>query len=140
MYSIVNSHKDYINVHSIINEETKFTIYLPCCIETAKRKRKKEPAKTTISKGRIYLIDDEEMNGDVGKKILLRWRHEVTLFNNFEADLLALTHCIDEVNIVITDETIPVMTRLTASRTCNRTRQKNANYHCQWQSVDPRLN
>jgi PleD family two-component response regulator len=116
VYSIVNSHKGYVAVHSTIDEGTKFTIYLPCCTEKAQRQVKDEPVETSHSKQRIYLIDDEDMVGDVGRKILLRLGHEVTLFNDAEAALLALTHRIDHVEIVITDD------RLTTGRSYTRIR------------------
>jgi PAS domain S-box-containing protein len=110
VYSIVSSHNGYVNVTSKKNEGSEFTIYLPCCEEEAERQLEDIATESETTNARIYLVDDEELVGDVGKQILTSLGYEVTLFDDPISALSALTRNIDDIDLVITDETMPVMT------------------------------
>jgi len=75
-YSIIKSHDGYMNVESKLGEGTRFDIYLPA---SEKKIVKKEVVEEILSagKGRILLMDDEEIVVDVARKMLESLGYEV---------------------------------------------------------------
>jgi PAS domain S-box-containing protein len=75
-YSIIKKHDGIIDVFSKLNEGTTFSIYLPACGECLPENAfaKKE---TFVGKGRILIMDDEELIRNVVKELLGRLGYEV---------------------------------------------------------------
>jgi CheY-like chemotaxis protein len=82
-YSIVKKHNGHIDVESIPNKGTTFRIYLPAC--------KKEVMDARIEgrvirhgKGRVLIMDDEEMILSIAKELLQHLGYEVVAAQNGE--------------------------------------------------------
>jgi len=75
-YSIIKSHDGYMNVESKLGEGTRFDIYLPA---SEKKIVKKEVVEEMLpaGKGKILLMDDEEIVVDVARKMLESLGYEV---------------------------------------------------------------
>jgi two-component system, cell cycle sensor histidine kinase and response regulator CckA len=82
-YSIVRKHSGYINVESSPEKGTTFQIYLPAHKTEAADLRVKEPA-AGYGKGRVLLMDDEEMILKVSQELLQHMGYEVTAARNGE--------------------------------------------------------
>ena len=82
-YSIVKKHNGYINVESSPEKGTTFQIYLPAHRTEAADFRVKEH-QAHYGKGRILLMDDEEMILKVSQELLQHMGYEVTAARNGE--------------------------------------------------------
>ncbi len=121
VYSIVASHNGHLTVDSTPDVGSTFTIYLPCSEKLADEQAEKEKTETS-SPARIIFVDDEEQVGDVGSRILKKLGYDVTLFLDPVAALESIRVHLDEVDLVITDETMPHMT---GSRLATEVRKLN---------------
>ena len=81
-YSIIKKHGGYINVKSVHGEGTEFYFYLPA-VSGKKEKADKLPAgknSTLISgKGRVLVVDDDDMIREVAAKMLVELGYQVDL-------------------------------------------------------------
>lgn len=82
-YSIIRNHRGAISVTSEPGKGTAFRIYLPAAM-TAKTGGVQTPpvAVTSARKGRILVMDDEEMVLDVAGKLITKLGHEVEFARN----------------------------------------------------------
>jgi CheY-like chemotaxis protein len=79
-YSIVKNHDGYITVESELGAGTTFHIYLPASGKPASRKRGVEAAQAALpGKGRILVMDDEEMIREMMGSMLSSRGYEVEL-------------------------------------------------------------
>jgi PAS domain S-box-containing protein len=81
-YSIIKNHGGLIDVKSKPGEGTTFFVYLPAR-ETAEAKAETPPASVPpIRKGRILLMDDEEIIRNIAAEMIRSLGHEVELAEN----------------------------------------------------------
>ena len=76
VYAILKNHDGHITVTSPPESGTTFTFYLPAIIQPARTKRAKAPA-LRMGRGRVLLMDDEEMILEVSSAMLKRLGYEV---------------------------------------------------------------
>jgi PAS domain S-box-containing protein len=77
-YSIINRHEGHMTVESQLGRGTVFHIYLPAAKEEPLR-TKKERIRPVRNKGRVLVMDDEEMIRTLLARLLSRLGYEVTL-------------------------------------------------------------
>ncbi len=75
-FSIIKSHDGLITVDSKLGVGTKFSIYLPASTEKALEKGKKE-GKLLTGKGKILLMDDEELLREVAGEMIEKLGYEI---------------------------------------------------------------
>jgi PAS domain S-box-containing protein len=110
--TIVKSHGGFIRVHSELNTGTRFCIYLPASARacTASASASELPVAAPRGQGElIMLVDDEEAIRQVTRQTLEAYGYEVLVAaNGAEAVALFEKH-IDQVDLVLTDMSMPVM-------------------------------
>lgn len=82
-YAIVKKHNGYILVNSTPGKGTTFQIYLPAYKQHVAAKASEKKA-SRRGRGRILIVDDEEMVLKIGEKLLLHMEYEVTTTTNGE--------------------------------------------------------
>ncbi len=75
-YHIIQKHKGYIKVESEEGEGSIFTVYLPAC-EPKIISEQKQPPFCPVGKGRILLMDDEDILKDFVCRLLRKVGYEV---------------------------------------------------------------
>ena len=76
VYSIVKKHYGHISVGSELGKGTTFVVYLPAS-EKEVTKTQGAEAVYVLGKGRVLMVDDEEMIRDLAGKILVKLGYEV---------------------------------------------------------------
>jgi len=110
VHGIVKSYNGAITVESEIGKETEFNVYLPLIMKTGDERTVEPAVDIPMGKGRILLVDDEEMLVQLGIEMLSRLGYEVV---GRTSSLEALEHFRsrpDLFDLVITDMTMPNMT------------------------------
>ena len=83
-YSIIRNHGGLIDVTSELGKGTTFFIYLPA-VEGEKEISETPIASSVVRKGKILVMDDDEMIRNVARELILALGHEVDLVENGEA-------------------------------------------------------
>lgn len=76
-YSIIRNHGGIIEVRSEVNRGSTFTIYLPASRLTATEKKAAGPAAVFTGRGRVLVMDDEELVRSVAKEMIEALGHDV---------------------------------------------------------------
>lgn len=76
VYAILKNHEGHITVTSLPEEGTTFTFYLPASLRAVPRRRAKTPF-LCLGKGRVLIMDDEDMIREVSGAMLKRLGYEV---------------------------------------------------------------
>jgi CheY-like chemotaxis protein len=77
-YSIVKNHGGLIEVSSKTGKGTLFTVYIPAAEDTSKD-TEQTTASSTIKKGKILVMDDEQIVRDIAWELIRSLGHEVEL-------------------------------------------------------------
>lgn len=85
-YTILKNHDGYITVSSSPESGTTFTFYLPAVLKPPKPKAAKSPA-LRLGRGRVLVMDDEEMILEVSSAMLRRLGYEVVVAQDGAAAL-----------------------------------------------------
>ena len=108
VYGIIKSHSGYIEVHSVKEKGTTFTVYLPASEKEAVRE-KTVPAAMLKGTGTILLIDDEKMILDVGRELLEELGYTVLSALSGREALDIFQKNSDKIDLVIMDMIMPGM-------------------------------
>ena len=116
VYGIVNSLNGYIDVRSETGQGTTFEILLPLLdAEATEHTLKVLPVKTT-SKANVLVVDDEKQVASIIYVILTEMGHEVDVFSDSTKALRAFMASPDKYDLIVTDQTMPVMTGFELSK------------------------
>ena len=109
VHGIVSSLQGTISFDSEVGKGTTFTIYLPLVPEAVV---KIEPAPPKIAAGNehIVYVDDEPFLVEIGREILLSLGYRVSDFINSAEALAYICNHRHEVDLIISDLTMPVLT------------------------------
>ncbi len=108
-YSIVKNHDGHITVKSEIGRGTTFSIYLPAS-KTARPARKPEEMKVMRGKGKILVMDDEDVVRQVAAEMLRLIGYEVEVSGDGNETLEAYRNALESgkpFHAVIMDLTVP---------------------------------
>jgi len=108
-YSIIKNHNGHINLKSKPGQETAFYIYLPVSQKPLIERKSKEE-EIIRGKGRILLMDDEEIVRTIAGEILRHIGYDVEFAINGEEAITAFKNSLDSgtrFDAVILDLTIP---------------------------------
>ncbi|MFH0998820.1 MAG: PAS domain-containing protein [Pseudomonadota bacterium] len=108
---IIDYHGGGIQVESVNNEGTTFSVYLP---ESRSHVETKTPVHHDVPTGteRILLVDDESLFTEMGMAILGGLGYHVTCAPGSLEALDRFTRSPDHFDLIITDQTMPKMTGL----------------------------
>ncbi|MEA3332430.1 MAG: ATP-binding protein [Pseudomonadota bacterium] len=76
-HTIISKHEGYITVNSELGRGTTFTIYLPASIDRPELDQKDVTVPPATERGRVMIMDDEEMIRSLVEKSLSRIGYEV---------------------------------------------------------------
>ncbi len=108
-YSVINRHGGYIFVDSELGKGTVFTIYLPAT-EKKPHVEPRKPSEIRRGRGRILLMDDEEIIRRVGKELIEGLGYEVETASDGAEAIELYKRAMEEerpIDVVITDLTVP---------------------------------
>jgi CheY-like chemotaxis protein len=109
VHGIVKDHGGVIAVQSEPGQGTTFHVFFPMVQSEATAKKSAiEPFPRGTE--RILFVDDESALVEMGKKILERLGYEVVATTSSTEALETFRNCHDELDLVITDQTMPDMT------------------------------
>jgi PAS domain S-box-containing protein len=109
-YSIIKKHEGLITVESEIGKGTTFFIYLPAAKGEKKGKGNSETESNLIGKGRILVMDDEEIVRKTARGILKRLGYTIVLTGDGDEAIKKYREALDSgkpFNVVILDLTVP---------------------------------
>jgi len=87
-YSIIKNHGGLVRIQSEVGKGTVFYLYLPA-LTTGREERKIPATQAATRKGRVLVMDDEEMIRMVAKEMLRELGHEVVFSDKGEAAIEA---------------------------------------------------
>ncbi|HSF10116.1 MAG TPA: response regulator [Nitrospirales bacterium] len=114
-HGIITGHGGAIVVDSVVNKGTKIEVYLPT-IPTPVWERVMDHGPIPIGKETILFVDDEETIVHLGKELLTQLGYTVEVYTNSVEALGAFRHDPHRFDLVITDQTMPVLTGEALSR------------------------
>jgi CheY-like chemotaxis protein len=107
-YGIVNEHKGYLLVKSVVNVGTTFTILLPASLKPGPV-MKKQPAPSVRGTETVMLVDDDTSVIDVVKESLESNGYKVMATTNPQSALDAFQKMHRDIALVITDIDMPLI-------------------------------
>jgi CheY-like chemotaxis protein len=106
---IITAHQGLILVHSVPGQGTTFTIYLPRIAGTISPVTPRQDSLVSGT-GRILFVDDEELLTRWGQAALQSMGYTVHPSNSSKEALALFQRAPNEIDLVITDQTMPHMT------------------------------
>lgn len=115
VHGIVESHGGGIMVLTAPERGACFQVYLPCC-EAEAVPASPAVAEVVRGRGRILLVDDEEAIVNLATRALERLGYQVTGETESASALERFRRNPDDIDLVITDQTMPRMTGLSLAQ------------------------
>ncbi|MBW7874916.1 MAG: response regulator [Candidatus Cloacimonetes bacterium] len=109
VHGIVANHSGLIQVQSVQNTGTTFTVYIPCHMESVENPSQMK--RTQIQeRGKILFVDDEEIITQLGKDVLERFGYEVDITTDSLEALKRIKDNPSHYDLLITDNFMPNLT------------------------------
>ena len=115
IHGIVKNYGGFIVVDSGLETGTRFNVHLPAA-EHGRHSKTVDHGTIIQGSERILLVDDEEIVSDMGRSILEHLGYKVTAFTDSLGALQAFSDDPSQFDVVITDQTMPVMTGIDLAR------------------------
>jgi two-component system cell cycle sensor histidine kinase/response regulator CckA len=109
VHGIVQSYGGAINAYSVPNRGSTFNVYIPSVKDPIVDQR---PVSSDLPGGdeHILLVDDEPALVDVGRQLLEKLGYRVSTADGSRAALELFRHAPQDIDLVVTDMTMPTMT------------------------------
>ena len=111
VHSIVHKHDGFVQVASEVGKGTNFTIYLPSA-NAMKVSNDGATSSSLLPRGNgqlVLVVDDEEAIRSVAQRMLERYGYRVVLASNGAEAVSRYAQYRDEIAVVLTDMSMPVM-------------------------------
>jgi len=108
VYGIVKNHGGFINVYSVINKGTTFTLYFPAVEHSTPVEKLASPSPVT-GRETILLVDDEAVIIEVGQAMLINMGYQVLIAGSGKEALQLYRSERTGVDLVILDLILPEM-------------------------------
>jgi PAS domain S-box-containing protein len=108
VYGCVKAHSGAVSVESELEKGTIFNLFLPLYKEKDSGQIK-GPRPKSKEKGKIMLVDDENMVVEISTRMLMTIGHEVVAFEDPEKSLDYYKQHHEEISLVILDSVMPEM-------------------------------
>ena len=102
-----------MRVESVLGEGTRFQVLLPRVHPGSSFTRPSQPAVREPGRGRVLLVDDEQIVVDVIGQALGRGGYQVTALTSSEDAWALFTRDPAAFDVVVTDQTMPRLTGIT---------------------------
>ncbi len=122
VHGIVLNHGGAVRVDSKVGVGTTFTILLPQLTMTSVQEPSNEKPLTFGNGERILFVEDEESLAHLGEEILGELGYSVTVVTQSVEALKTFSLAPDQFDLVITDQTMPIMTGESLSKELLRLR------------------
>ena len=109
VYGIVQNHCGLVEVSSEVGRGTVFTLYFPCCRQPDKCHQHQTIGTVKRAKGRVLLVDDEEIVRNIAFKMLTRIGYEVVLTSDGQEAVDFYQDHHEEIDLVVVDMLMPRM-------------------------------
>nr|CRH05164.1 putative Histidine kinase with GAF domain, PAS domain, HisKA domain, HATPase c domain and response regulator receiver domain [Candidatus Magnetococcus massalia] len=112
VHGIVHSLEGAIQVHSQLEEGSRFSVYLPLYDAVAPKQEAGELVEGH-HQGRLLLVDDDPMVLEMGRQMLEELGYQVESVQSAQDALARVKESPDTLDVVITDQTMPCMDGVT---------------------------
>jgi PAS domain S-box-containing protein len=112
VHGIVRSHRGEVTVVSEAGKGTTFQIYLPVVSAEEAEERDAPEAAAVGGAERIMLVDDDPAVAEFGREALTHLGYGVRMFSDGAAAWASFAAAPEEVDLLMTDQTMPGMTGL----------------------------
>ncbi len=107
---IIEKHDGFIDIYSVKDTGTTFSIYIPARIDAPLNKKEITTKKQfVVGRGSILVIDDEEIIRNVLKRMLEKCGYQVIIASSAAEGIQLYTAMKNEIDLVISDLDMPVM-------------------------------
>jgi CheY-like chemotaxis protein len=120
---IVRAHKGGVAVYSRPGQGSSFTVILPACPTPAAQAREPQATRELTGSGTVLVIDDEEIVRSAAKAALERYGYQVLLAGHGQAGVDLFSRYKGQIDLVLLDMTMPVMSGLDTLHRLRRIRQ-----------------
>lgn len=122
VHGIVRNHNGEIKVKSRIGDGTVFSVYFPRIRDKKEMAPEEKLQPLVPGKGTVLFVDDEEIVVEMNKRMLKRIGYDVIAATNSLDALTLFRQRNQEINIVISDQTMPSMTGIDLAKEILRIR------------------
>jgi signal transduction histidine kinase/ActR/RegA family two-component response regulator len=133
---IVESHGGVVAIESEVEKGTDVHVFLPKIEEERERRAREAREYPLLGNERILFVDDEESIVDMGRQMLESLGYNVTAERDSAKALALFRAAPEQFDLVITDETMPVMTGKTLAEELLRIRSDLPIILCSVRSED----
>lgn len=106
-YNIVRQHKGFIDVYSEVGKGSRFNLYFPVVAHKKEMEKEKIKQEVLQGKGKILIIDDEDVNIQTAKSILQEVGYQVYTSYSGEDGIEIFKKNVESIDLILLDLVMP---------------------------------